>query len=381
LAAIFGESTDVSHVIKTDIVAFYDYVDHAVLRNEVLKVTTDFDAVDALIHLLGEIQGRAFGLPQMYLTSDQLSDVYIDILERDLLRRGLAVWRYNDDFRIACKGYSAVLHALESVGRAARDLGLVIAEHKTVTPRFSTYVSDVLGLDVDQATNAEIDAGDVEAVVGDYGETEAQSVDDALALVMSVREDPAESQLNATALTGQDLRRLRRALWTLTREPVAAGLEHVVQLLIYAPSLTPQIIRYMIATWHDFGEPLIVVLDAALAHVSFGSWQKQWVLHLIDTTKCLGDSRGNQEHRIRWSREALAESRDDGLEAYATLALARSGLVSATDVDERYRASHKAWWPLYFAAFGALRSQRVLSDSVTSALRRESILARWMIAS
>jgi len=97
-------------------------------------------------------------------------------------------------------------------------------------------------------------------------------------------------------------------------------------------------------------------------------------------TKGLMDPRGAREQRMRWSREVLEGSRDSGLEAYATLALARGGLVTSAEIDERYRASHKAWQPLYLAAFGALQSLGALREGIASALRRESPLARWMIA-
>ncbi|MPZ51778.1 MAG: hypothetical protein GEU79_03430 [Acidimicrobiia bacterium] len=116
----------ITHVVKSDLAAFYEYVDHEILIRELLAVSPDFDAADALRELLYEMEGRTFGLPQLLDPSDELSDLYADIVERGLLREGFQTWRFNDDFRIASASYSEALRAIEALGRHARHLGLVI---------------------------------------------------------------------------------------------------------------------------------------------------------------------------------------------------------------------------------------------------------------
>jgi hypothetical protein len=52
-----------SHVVKSDISAFYQYIDHSILARELMLKGQDYDLVDSLIQLLREAQGRTYGLP------------------------------------------------------------------------------------------------------------------------------------------------------------------------------------------------------------------------------------------------------------------------------------------------------------------------------
>jgi hypothetical protein len=142
-------SSIIQYVVKTDVTAFYEYVDHEVLARELLVRTGDNEAINCLISLLAEIQGRTYGIPQLLDPSDRLSEVYIDIIERSVLRRGWPTWRFNDDFRIATRSYSEALAAIEDIAEALRDIGLTLSDSKTTTPRYSTYVFEAIGLRVD----------------------------------------------------------------------------------------------------------------------------------------------------------------------------------------------------------------------------------------
>ena len=100
-----------TYVVSSDVTACYEYVDHGLLGREVLARTGDSDGVEALTDLLAGLMGRSYGLPQQSGTSDVLAEAYLSVVERRLLRQGLTVWRYNDDFRVAVDGWSDVLNA------------------------------------------------------------------------------------------------------------------------------------------------------------------------------------------------------------------------------------------------------------------------------
>lgn len=120
-----------TYVVLSDVAAFYDGVDHGRLVQELVAQTGEGEVADAIANLLGALMGRRFGLPQVLYPSDLLSDVFIDVAERDLLRAGLAVTRYNDDFWIAAKTWPEAQEALAALSRAIRDLGLTLNEVKT----------------------------------------------------------------------------------------------------------------------------------------------------------------------------------------------------------------------------------------------------------
>ncbi len=155
------------YVVEADITAFYQYIDHDFLRHELELHTGRIESIDALVELLAETEGRVFGLPQLLDASDWLSDNYIQAVERELLRRGMAVWRYNDDFRIACRSYIEALDSIERLEEAARAIGLTVSDHKAYTPSFATYFFKTTGRDISSVL-IDVDPSDVDVIVTDY---------------------------------------------------------------------------------------------------------------------------------------------------------------------------------------------------------------------
>ncbi|MEI5675741.1 MULTISPECIES: RNA-directed DNA polymerase [unclassified Nocardioides] len=141
------EVEDCRYVLKTDIAAFYQYIDHERLVDEVVAQTGDDLAISTAIELMQASSGRRFGLPQMSVASDALAEVYIDPMRRDLVRAGYSVWRFADDFRVACPNYGSALAALELSERSAYSLGLVLNESKTSTPGRDTYAESLSEVD------------------------------------------------------------------------------------------------------------------------------------------------------------------------------------------------------------------------------------------
>ncbi len=127
------------YVVSSDVTAYYQYVDHGLLARELLARTGDSDGVDALTGLLAGLIGRSYGLPQQSGSSDVLAEAYLSVVERRLLRQGLAVWRYNDDFRIAADSWSDALNAVDALERECRGVGLVLNDSKTIIRLRDTY--------------------------------------------------------------------------------------------------------------------------------------------------------------------------------------------------------------------------------------------------
>ena len=95
--------------------------------------------VEAICSLLLETGGITFGLPQQSRASDVLAEVVLDRLERALVRRGLQVARYNDDFRFACNSWSSVVRSIEVLSEEARLMGLTVNDMKTITWGHAKY--------------------------------------------------------------------------------------------------------------------------------------------------------------------------------------------------------------------------------------------------
>ena len=344
LSLFFWGESPVNYVVKSDLAAFYQFIDHAVLAEELLLLGVDYELIEALMELLAEVQGRNYGLPQLFDASDLLSELYADKIERDLLRSGFAVWRFNDDFRLACDTYADALAAIEALDAAARRVGLVLSESKTFTVGLTNYIIDVFDLspsDTGQAVNLD----NVEDMVGDYtddfGEEDA---DEALAVIgrAQVRLNEAGTELSEEQwirlrnLHTDDVRLLRRAINGLTIAADPRAVKDVVRLAIYAPSLTPNLMGYLTSVGNEL-EPgdgvwddLASTIDFLANDVALNAWQNLWLVDVIRELALLNDGSGNSEtvaRRVQWVDGLRRDTTNEALRAVATRALAAQGLL------------------------------------------------------
>lgn len=379
----FGDSP-VKYVVKADITAFYQFIDHAVLADELLLAGADFELIQALMTLLGEVQGRNYGLPQLLDASDILSDLYADRIERDLLRSGFAAWRFNDDFRIACDSYEEALTAIETLDAAARRVGLVLAENKTVTVGFTRYVMDVWGLEASEAGES-VALNEVEDLVGDYTDDfGADDADDALGVVRRARErrkdvpsGEKDNWIKLRDLRGEDIRLLRRALNGLIAAADPRAVDDVLRLAIYAPSLTPSLMRYVTTVAGAEGSTAEVqtsvakVVDKLATDVALSAWQHLW---LVDVLRDLGLLKSGVEgatSRCEWVDSLRRDSPNPALQAIAARALTEADRLPLTTLVSGAERQSAALLHIYAAA------GREAVDRPGVAKTDEQIIAAW----
>lgn len=341
----------VNYVVEADIAAFYQYVDHDVLKQELELQGSAIEGVDILIELLGEFEQRTFGLPQLIDASDWLSEVYIGRVERDLIRSGWPTWRYNDDFRIACTDYTEALDAIEKLGEAARLVGLTVSDYKTYTPPFWKYAFWNTGRDVHNAT-VEIDPSDVEAIFVDYSPIgDEQQADEALKTLERTRDDTVEDPINLRDTSTKEVRNLRRAVSSLTHHQDPAGLKFMVDLLVFVPSLTPRVCDYLMAIHsNETSEAVEATVDLALESVSLGEWQSMWFTHVCRVLGLLASS----SSRLEWVISQRERGRGRPLGAEAALALAEVGAADFDDLDVALRSEPEALAPWFLLAIKAM---------------------------
>ncbi|HEX7938868.1 MAG TPA: reverse transcriptase domain-containing protein [Gemmatimonadaceae bacterium] len=342
--------SDLHYVLQSDIAAFYQYVDHGVLADELQAQGASFEAVQSLIELLGEVQGKAYGLPQLFDASDMLSEVYIDRVERAVIRQGLKAWRFNDDFRIACRSYSETLDALEKLEEAARDAALTINESKTLTYGFLTYMLEVLELRPDEGAESVSleDFDDVETHVGSYTEDFSDDADAAIAVIDRAKFDNLEDHdLDIKSLHGNDLRLLRRAIGSLSAAQDARALDAIFRLFTYVPALTPNLLRYLLTVAPANEEQVSRIVDQIVREASLNDWQRLWILHVMAELNLLAGTGGEIESRLSWVRRVRAEGLRPATRATATLVLARGSRADLGEVIQDYENAPAVLLPVY----------------------------------
>lgn len=148
------------YIVASDISACYQMIDHGELSRELIIQTGAGDVVAEIVGLLQAASGRSYGLPQQSFPSDLLAEAFLAALERRVVRKGLDLTRYNDDFLINCKSWSDVVRTIEILSEEARTVGLLLNDAKVLTYRRSTYqerLASVETLRNEIAAEAEID--------------------------------------------------------------------------------------------------------------------------------------------------------------------------------------------------------------------------------
>lgn len=339
-------ASEVKYVIQADVAAFYEYVDHSVLLNELQVRTLAIEPADHLVHLLGEMQGRPFGIPQLLDPSDRLSELYISVLHRDLVRRGANVWHYNDDFRLTAKSYAEAQDTLELVAAGAREIGLSLNDSKTYITKFDNYFW--------QHWNEEESEGDVEfrpemIVVGsgDYGKLEEDEAVEFATSVIGRIDSENEDAIDLRQLDAAGSRSLRRALGILERAQSDAALHILPKVFEFAPEISHRVCEYMLALWKA-EVPIGDVWDEILGGSSnYSAWQRLWLVYVGRQTSLFSD-----QSRRTWLESQLGNSQAL-LRAEVALALAPYGLVEFAFFDQSIRTQPEALVPWYALAAAA----------------------------
>lgn len=399
-----------THISKTDVTAYYQYIDHELLADELIAQTGEEPAVDALIGLLRALMGRGMGIPQIHPVSDVLGDTYLDPVRRSLLREGLAVWRYADDFRIASASLGQARRALESCAAAVRERGLVLNERKTLTYRRKTYEDsldrfrraeqELFSNDDDNGDDGD-DGGDLALLDDSYADgddddtpdghdgpttlgaapLDAAVDDDEVTAGHDDVEDPeAPGSALDTALAVRRTEAARRAwhLWieeeedeqqqstesaAITQSLVgralpalgAAGdnepLKNLSQLLRYEPALTPQIAAYLTryaATSATANRFAARALGRVARNDLISPWQTLWLAH---SAGLLNPARGDD--LAEWLIELVHDGRD-ALAATAGAALGKRNEGDPAALARRLEHIAPEWRSLLLYGLGLL---------------------------
>jgi RNA-directed DNA polymerase len=163
------EHEDCRAILIGDVAAFYEYVDHRLLADEIVELTGDVDLSDAISAALEELVGRAFGLPQGPRGSDLLADFYLSQVDRRLVRRGISAYRYNDEFRLPVSQVEEARRLLVRLEGELRALGLVLNPAKTRIPARREYERQLEALEEALSEAREAAASDAVELDGFYG--------------------------------------------------------------------------------------------------------------------------------------------------------------------------------------------------------------------
>lgn len=372
-------------MVASDIAACYQYVDHGLLAEELLVQAGDHAVVETVTALLRETGGRAYGLPQQSDASDLLAEAFLARLDRALVRRGLLVARYNDDFRFTCATWSEAVRAIEVLAEESRLLGLTVNDLKTVTWRRKNYedhLDEADRLRQEIADEAAIDLTQFDVDPYDGTLVEQPPEPDQVDRLGSVRvlERWASLLHNGTVAAGRRAEHravvelLPWALRTLQTSPdTPPGTVRVcMRLLRLERTLTPAVATYLTSRQDDAS--VLSAFDGLLRSRAYlNGWQTWWLQQPLARLVGFADGTGSRA-RLRWERDALTSAEHTPvLRAHATHPLARHGAIGHEEILGIYDRSSSAVRPVLAASLALLAPPPEVRAAVTG----DSALCRW----
>lgn len=382
-----------SYVVVADVSAFYDYVDHSMLEEEIVAQTGEAEVAELLGTILREVMGRRFGLPQVFHASDVLSEIYIDIAERRLIRDGLDVSRFNDDFRISAPTWRAANDALAALDREARELGLALNESKSYVltrVRYETWVDEPnrRWTEINEAVDVDLRAA-VSTYESEEDEEGGEDEEEEVAGEVEAQETPDEARLTAAAMQALGMalhpvdepdrlqvevnRQLAAAsILVLTTVTSAEGLAFLRDFVSRERQYTDVAARYLISIANDHEENVVAAIEQLVgdAGVYLSPWQSMW---LFEAVRALPSMSGALEE---WIGPFVHDPVPDAVRARAALTLAEKERIGVDELASLYATGHRSSLPEVVAAVAILGNG---ADRLLDAIRRDDPMNGWII--
>ena len=127
------------YVVETDITAYFEHINHDLLVHRIQDLfngKVDDNVLRDFKVLLPRLwrrwnKNKRFGIPQVNDASSFFANLYLDELDKWMLRQGYVFMRYVDDMRIFSNDEPTARRALADLIMQMREMGLYIASGKT----------------------------------------------------------------------------------------------------------------------------------------------------------------------------------------------------------------------------------------------------------
>ncbi|OPG10723.1 hypothetical protein B1R27_01325 [Streptomyces sp. GKU 895] len=391
----FAEESPSEYIVEVDIAACYEFIDHERLREELVTRTLDAGYAKSITNYLEECSTNRRGLPQLTTASDILADVYLSIIERQLMRQGLEVSRYADDFFIRVDSWERANETIEYAAEYARNLGLILSYEKTRAARTLSFKKKAesqrelqkryFDSEKERMTFFHVAGG------GRYGDaslvevlpSDVETLKASMWRVISdwqAKSGSARAHPDIEVHSESSLRQLLPLAISVLQDEKRIDNSILSNLVTAEPIRLERICRYILGRLSKTGEDEDnwKLLQSLTESGRLSPWGRLWLLHVIGELPEI-DSRAFERVQ-RWVQSQLAD-RHETVRAQAAWAAATFRQLKDDQVYELLRAATPITLPGIAAAMGrkagVLSSegrQGGLSKALISSVTSESVL-------
>ena len=318
-------------MVSTDLVSYYDTIQHRLLFADIDALNPDPKISLALKRMLGTwSDDSGVGIPQGPEASAVLANLYLVPIDYAMESDSWSCFRYMDDFRIVGPTRNSVLRGLRMLEQECRRRGLIISTDKTVEVSGPAAVKAVTDSLINQASyvwetkpwpaGKELLMAVLERGLMEDREPEARSLRFSLGRLSSVQ-DPEAVWLILGRLEhlSQVARITARYLWPwLNEEPVAVEVESF--LTDPNRNFSPVLSSWLIAGFLDWNVPVSRGLTAYSRRVVRDPYQPPYLRALA--ASLLGLS--GMPSDLVWTKAELRREFDPTLARGYLVALARA---------------------------------------------------------
>ncbi|MDH4378664.1 MAG: RNA-directed DNA polymerase [Vampirovibrionales bacterium] len=120
------------YMLKTDVVGYFEHIKHEVLFEELANNEVKIASINLLRKFLGRwSECKGSGIPQGIMGSYLLANIYLDPVDKAMIRQGFVYSRYMDDMYIFAMSESEIKQAKIFLVQNLRKIGLSLQSKKT----------------------------------------------------------------------------------------------------------------------------------------------------------------------------------------------------------------------------------------------------------
>jgi retron-type reverse transcriptase len=273
-------------IIITDVSSYFERIYHHDLENTLLGLGANVKYVQLLMNLLRKWnKGNSYSIPQGLWPSDYLGNVYLDPVDKFMIRNGYDSYcRYMDDIRLGANSILEAQSVLLLLEEKLNRFGLALNAGKTRI--ISNYDVDELLFPFKRRFEEISDEIWFDASISSFGPYSGSEDDDQLdheIRLQSFRQLFRE-QLSMEQPDPYICRYCLKQFRISKDEEILSDIIQNIEKLFV---VTPQIVNYFIALLDDnFIKEYIIddVINKITTHAICYDWQLMWFIHFLDRT-------------------------------------------------------------------------------------------------
>lgn len=301
-------SKQFEYTIVTDVSSYFERIYHHELENTLRGLGATTSLVESLCDLLRKWRkGNSYSIPQGIWPSDYLGNIYLDPVDKFMMRKGYVYCRFVDDIRIGVNSYLEAQSVLLLLEEKLASLGLTLNDAKTkIIP--SSQIEEVLFPHKQRIEEIKDEVKQKYKFSSNpyddsYEEEDSEDEDVDLTSARELFREQLNLEYPIPSITRFCLKHLKNFQDEEILEDVINNLDRLVVV-------TPQVVNYLYRVYKATDEQGKEYISGSVAsfvkdELTNYDWQIMWFLQLMSKFRSIGSPEVNsiREHIMNTNKD------------------------------------------------------------------------------